>query len=109
MLKAVVKTIALLSILFVMLYMGMNNTHGIDFRFQSPDHGEEADPCIGGLDLLWHFRRWLARGHDPLGRDEAAVARRNRPGKTDRSRNATSGRRSSSCSGPASSQRASRL
>jgi hypothetical protein len=33
MLKAVVKTIALLSILFVMLYMGMNNTHGIDFRF----------------------------------------------------------------------------
>lgn len=33
MLKAVVKTIALLAILFVMLYMGMNNTHSIDFRF----------------------------------------------------------------------------
>ena len=33
MLKAVVKTIALLAILFVMLYMGMNNTHTIDFRF----------------------------------------------------------------------------
>ena len=33
MLKAVVKTIALLAILFVMLYVGMNNTHTIDFRF----------------------------------------------------------------------------
>ena len=33
MLKAVIKTIALLAILFVMLYMGMNNTHVIDFRF----------------------------------------------------------------------------
>lgn len=33
MLKAVVKTIALLAILFVMLYVGMNNTHEIDFRF----------------------------------------------------------------------------
>jgi hypothetical protein len=33
MLKAVVKTIALLAILFVMLYVGMNNTHVIDFRF----------------------------------------------------------------------------
>ena len=33
MLKAVVKTIALLAILFVMLSMGMNNTHTIDFRF----------------------------------------------------------------------------
>ena len=33
MLKAVVKTIALLAILFVMLYVGMNNTHSIDFRF----------------------------------------------------------------------------
>jgi hypothetical protein len=33
MLKAVIKTIALLAILFVMLYVGMNNTHGIDFRF----------------------------------------------------------------------------
>jgi uncharacterized membrane protein YciS (DUF1049 family) len=33
MLKAVVKTIALLVILFVMLYVGMNNTQVIDFRF----------------------------------------------------------------------------
>jgi hypothetical protein len=33
MFKAVVKTIALLAILFVMLYVGMNNTHGIDFHF----------------------------------------------------------------------------
>ncbi len=33
MIKAVVKTIVLLAILFVMLYVGMNNTHTIDFRF----------------------------------------------------------------------------
>lgn len=33
MLKAVVKTIALLAILFVMLYVGMNNTHRVDFHF----------------------------------------------------------------------------
>jgi hypothetical protein len=33
MLKAVVKTIALLAILFVMLYVGMNNPHRIDFQF----------------------------------------------------------------------------
>jgi hypothetical protein len=33
MLKAVVKTIALLAILFVMLYVGVNNTHQIDFHF----------------------------------------------------------------------------
>jgi hypothetical protein len=33
MLKAVVKTIALLAILFVMLYVGMNNSHTIDFQF----------------------------------------------------------------------------
>ena len=33
MLKAVVKTIALLAILFVMLYVGMNNPHTIDFQF----------------------------------------------------------------------------
>ncbi len=33
MFKAVVKTIALLAILFVMLYVGMNNTHEIDFQF----------------------------------------------------------------------------
>lgn len=33
MLKAIFKTFALLAILFVMLYVGMNNTHLIDFRF----------------------------------------------------------------------------
>ena len=33
MLKAVVKTFALLAILFVMLYVGMNNTHEVVFRF----------------------------------------------------------------------------
>ena len=33
MFKAVVKTIVLLCILFVMLYVGMNNTHAIDFHF----------------------------------------------------------------------------
>jgi uncharacterized membrane protein YciS (DUF1049 family) len=33
MLKAVLKTIALLAILFVMLYVGMNNPHEIDFQF----------------------------------------------------------------------------
>ena len=33
MFKAVVKTFALLCILFVVLYVGMNNVHEIDFRF----------------------------------------------------------------------------
>ena len=33
MFKAIVKTTALLVILFVMLYVGMNNTHQITFRF----------------------------------------------------------------------------
>lgn len=33
MFKAVIKTIALLAILFVMLYVGMNNPHTIDFQF----------------------------------------------------------------------------
>ena len=33
MFKAVVKTIALLVILFVMLYVGMNNGHTVDFQF----------------------------------------------------------------------------
>jgi hypothetical protein len=49
MLKAVVKTIALLVILFVMLYVGMNNTHEVDFRFpvagvteKSPIHASAA-------------------------------------------------------------------
>ncbi|MBI5769261.1 MAG: hypothetical protein HZA93_15815 [Verrucomicrobia bacterium] len=33
MFKAVIKTLALLAILFIILYVGMNNTHEIDFRF----------------------------------------------------------------------------
>lgn len=33
MFKAILKTVALLIILFVMLYVGMNNGHEIDFRF----------------------------------------------------------------------------
>lgn len=33
MIKAVVKTLALLAILFVLLYVGLNNGHSIDFRF----------------------------------------------------------------------------
>ena len=33
MLKAVVKTVTFIVILFVMLYVGMNNTHQISFRF----------------------------------------------------------------------------
>ena len=49
MLKAVVKTIVLLAILFVMLYVGMNNGHTIDFKFpvagatdKSPIHAPAA-------------------------------------------------------------------
>lgn len=47
MLKAVVKTFALLAILFVMLYVGMNNIHQIDFVFpvangQKPIHTSAA-------------------------------------------------------------------
>lgn len=33
MIKAVIKTLVLLAIFFVMLYVGMSNTHTIDFRF----------------------------------------------------------------------------
>ncbi len=49
MLKAVVKTFLLLGILFVVLYVGMNNTHEIDFNFpiagtttQKPIHASAA-------------------------------------------------------------------
>lgn len=49
MLKAVVKTVALLAILFVMLYVGMNNGHTIKFHFpvagvtdKSPIHAPAA-------------------------------------------------------------------
>jgi uncharacterized membrane protein YciS (DUF1049 family) len=40
MLKAVVKTIVLLAILFVMLHVGMNNPHTISFQF----------PVVGATD-----------------------------------------------------------
>lgn len=49
MLKAVVKTFLLLAILFVVLYVGMNNTHEISFNFpiagttaQKPIHASAA-------------------------------------------------------------------
>ena len=53
MLKAVVKTIALLAILFVMLYVGMNNTHVIDFHF--PVAGTTAKTPIHSSAALIFF------------------------------------------------------
>lgn len=53
MLKAVVKTIALLAILFVMLYVGMNNTHAIDFHF--PVAGTTAKAPIHASAALVYF------------------------------------------------------
>ena len=53
MFKAVLKTIALLAILFVMLYMGMNNTHEIDFRF--PVAGITAKKPIHASAALIYF------------------------------------------------------
>ena len=53
MLKAVFKTIALLAILFVMLYMGMNNTHTIDFNF--PIAGATANKPIHANAALIYF------------------------------------------------------
>jgi uncharacterized membrane protein YciS (DUF1049 family) len=53
MLKAVVKTIALLAILFVMLYVGMNNPHRIDFRF--PVAGVTAQKPIQASAALIYF------------------------------------------------------
>lgn len=54
MVKAVVKTVALLAILFVMLYVGMNNTHTIDFHFpvagtttKAPIHASAAVMYFG--------------------------------------------------------------
>ncbi len=56
MIKAVFKTVLLLGILFVMLYVGMNNTHEIDFRFpiagwtdKKPVHGSAALIYFGVL------------------------------------------------------------
>ncbi len=49
MFKAVLKTVALLGILFIMLYVGMNNTHEVNFFFpiagttdKSPIHAPAA-------------------------------------------------------------------
>ncbi len=53
MFKAVVKTIALLAILFVMLYVGMNNTHAIDFHF--PIMGTTAKEPIHASAALLYF------------------------------------------------------
>ena len=53
MFKAVIKTIALLGILFVMLYVGMNNTHSIDFHF--PIAGTTAKKPIHESAALIYF------------------------------------------------------
>ena len=53
MFSAVVKTIALLAILFVMLYVGMNNTHAVDFHF--PMAGTTAKSPIHASAALIYF------------------------------------------------------
>ncbi len=53
MLKAVVKTIALLVILFVMLYVGMSNPQVIDFHF--PLAGTTAKEPIRASAALIYF------------------------------------------------------
>jgi len=53
MFKAVLKTIALLFILFVMLYVGMNNPHAIDFHF--PVAGTTAKTPIHASAALIYF------------------------------------------------------
>jgi uncharacterized membrane protein YciS (DUF1049 family) len=53
MFKAVLKTFALLIILFVMLYVGMNNTHEIDFHF--PIAGTTAKTPIHASAALIYF------------------------------------------------------
>ena len=53
MIKAVVKTIALLAILFVMLYVGMNNTHAVDFHF--PLAGTTAKQPLHASAALIYF------------------------------------------------------
>lgn len=53
MFKAVLKTIALLVILFVMLYVGMNNVHEIDFHF--PIAGTTAKTPIHASAALIYF------------------------------------------------------
>ena len=53
MFKVVVKTIALLAILFVMLYVGMNNPHNIDFQF--PVAGTTSKSPIRAQAALIYF------------------------------------------------------
>lgn len=53
MFKAVLKTFALLLILFVMLYVGMNNTHVIDFHF--PVAGTTTKTPIHASAALVYF------------------------------------------------------
>lgn len=53
MLKAVVKTIALLVILFVMLYVGMHNIHSVDFHF--PIAGTTAKEPLRASAALIYF------------------------------------------------------
>jgi len=53
MFKAVLKTIALLIIAFVMLYVGMNNVHTIDFYF--PVAGTTAQKPIHASAALIYF------------------------------------------------------
>lgn len=53
MLKAVVRTVAFLVILFIMLYVGMNNTHDIQFFF--PIAGTTAKTPIHASAALIYF------------------------------------------------------
>jgi hypothetical protein len=53
MFKAVLKTLALLIILFVMLYVGMNNTHEINFFF--PIAGTTAKAPIHASAAILYF------------------------------------------------------
>lgn len=53
MFKAVVKTIALLAILFVMLYVGVNNTHLIDFHFPLASAAPKPTPIHASAALIF--------------------------------------------------------
>jgi uncharacterized membrane protein YciS (DUF1049 family) len=52
MLKAVIKTVTFIVILFVMLYVGMNNTHQISFRFPVAGVTEKA-PLHASAALIY--------------------------------------------------------
>ncbi|MCF7689596.1 MAG: hypothetical protein K9M98_14800 [Cephaloticoccus sp.] len=51
--KAIVRTLVFLALLFVMLYVGMNNTHMIDFHF--PIAGTTAKTPIHTSAALIYF------------------------------------------------------